>query len=177
VFEGADYTAAGTFNTGANRIRGFEIGVAGNVTDAWSVQGGLTVMESKVTKSFTPANVGKALANFAKVQAQFQTRYQFTDQFAMGAAVKYKSRRYGGQPDTAAPFTTNPDGSYFYQRPVPTYTVGDMFVEYKVNENIDLRLNVNNITNEKYYLAVYRSGAFLYKGDARQVVGTLNVSF
>lgn len=177
VFEGADYTAAGTFNTGGNRVRGFEIGVAGNVTEAWSVQGGLTVMDSKVTKSFTPANVGKTLANFAKVQAQFQSRYQFTDKFAMGAAIKYKSARYGGQPDTAAPFTTNADGTFFYTRPVPGYAVGDLFAEYKISQNADLRINVNNITDKDYYLAVYRGGFFLYKGDARQIVGTLNLSF
>jgi len=177
VMEGADYTSAGTFNTGSNRVRGVEIGVAGNISDAWSIQGGLTVMDSKITKSFTPANVGKMLANFSKVQAQLQTRYQFTDKFAMGAAVKYKSARYGGQPDTAAPFTTNADGSFFYQRPVPGYAVGDFFAEYKVAENIDLRLNVNNITDKDYYLAVYRAGFFLYKGDGRQVLGTLNISF
>jgi catecholate siderophore receptor len=46
-----------------------------------------------------------------------------------------------------------------------------------VNESIDLRLNVNNITNEEYYLAAYRAGFFLYKGDGRQIMGTLNVNF
>ena len=177
VLEGNGYSAEGTFNSGKNRVRGLELGIAGNINEKWSIQGGLTVMESKVLESATPANVGKMVANFAKYQAQLQTRYQITDAFAMGAAVKYKSRRYGGQPDTAAPFTTNPDGSYFYQRPVPAYAVADLFMEYKVNENIDLRLNVNNITDKDYYLAVYRSGSFLYKGDARQIVGTLNLKF
>lgn len=176
VMEGVDYDSAGTFNSGKNRVRGFEIGVAGNVTDAWSMQGGITLMETKVLKSFTAANVGKTLANVAKFQAEFQTRYQVTDQFALGAAVKHKSKRYGGQPDTAAPFTTTANG-FTYSQPVPAYTVGDLFAEYKFNENIDFRLNVNNVTNEKYYLAVYRAGFFLYKGDARQIVGTLNFNF
>ncbi|HEX7874869.1 MAG TPA: TonB-dependent receptor [Sphingobium sp.] len=174
---GADYTSTGTFNTGQNRVRGFEIGASGNITDAWSVQAGLTVMESKVQKSYTAANVGKTLANFAKFQFDLQSRYQFTDQFAMGFAVKHKSKRYGGQPDTAAPFTTNSDGSYYYSIPVPAYTVGDLFMEYKINNNMNLRLNVNNITDTNYYLAVYRSGAFLYKGDGRQVMGTLSFDF
>lgn len=177
VMEGEGYTATGTFNSGKNRVRGVEVGIAGNLTPEWSLQGGLTLMQSKVLQSATPANVGKQVANFARFQAQFQTRYQFTEQFAMGFAVKHKSRRYGGQPDTAAPFTTNADGSFYYQRPVPAYTVGDAFLEYKFNENMDFRLNVNNITNEDYYLAVYRGGFFLYKGDARQIAGTVNVKF
>ena len=60
---------------------------------------------------------------------------------------------------------------------MPAYTVGDIFAEYQFNKNLDFRLNVNNVTNEDYYLAVYRSGSFLYKGDARQIVGTLNLRF
>ena len=168
-------------------MRGFELGLAGNVTDEWSIQGGLTVMDSKVLKSANvgisaaqlalgATNVGKELANFAKVQAEFQTRYQFTDKFAMGAAIKHKSKRYGGQPDTGAVFTQTA-GGFTYSQPVPAYTVGDMFFEYKFNNRIDLRVNVNNITDEDYYLAVYRAGFFLYQGDARTIVGTVNVKF
>ncbi|MCB2080942.1 MAG: TonB-dependent receptor, partial [Novosphingobium sp.] len=177
VLEGNGYDAAGTFNSGKNRLRGIELGLAGNITPAWSMQGGVTLMDSEVRESAAPENVGKTLANFAKFQAQFQTRYQITDKFAMGFAIKHKSKRYGGQPDTAAPFTTNDDGSFTYTRPVPAYTVGDAFAEYKFNQNLDFRLNVNNITDEDYYLAVYRGGFFLYKGDARQIVGTLNLRF
>ena len=177
VLEGSGYDSAGTFNSGKNRLRGFELGVAGNITPAWSMQGGLTLMDSEVRKSADPENVGKTLANFAKFQASFQTRYQVTEKFAMGFAVKHKSKRYGGQPDTAAPFSTNDDGSFTYSRPVPAYTVGDVFAEYRFNQNLDFRLNVNNITDEDYYLAVYRGGFFLYKGDARQIVGTLNLRF
>ena len=178
VIEGIPgYTATGSFNSGSNRVRGLELGVAGNVTDAWSVQGGLTWMESEVTKAANPLNVGKTLSNFAKFQASFQTRYQLTEKFAIGGAIKHKSRRYGGQPDTAAAFDPNPGGSFFYTRPVPAYTVGDIFAEYHVNDNVELRLNVNNITDTNYYLAVYQGGFFMYKGDGRQVVGTVSVKF
>lgn len=177
VLEGAGYSSVGSFNSGSNRVRGLELGIAGNLTDAWSVQGGLTWMGSEITKAANPLHVGKTLSNFAKFQASLQTRYQVTDKFAIGGAIKHKSRRYGGQPDTAAAFMTNPDGSFFYTRPVPAYTVGDIFAEYHVNDNIELRLNVNNITDTKYYLAVYQGGFFMYKGDARQVLGTLSVKF
>jgi len=177
VIEGNGYEATGTFNSAKNRVRGIELGLAGNITPEWSMQGGLTVMDAKILRSATPVRVGKTLSNFAKVQAQFMTRYQASEKFALGFSVKYKSKRYGGQPDTAPALGTNPDGSSFYSRPVPAYTVGDAFVEYKFNRNIDFRLNVNNITDEDYYLAVYQGGFFLYKGDARQITGTLNVKF
>jgi len=187
VMEGADYTTVGTFNTGKLRVRGFEAEVSGNITDKWSIQGGFTVMKSRVLESanvgLTTAqlalgatNVGKTLANFADFQASLQTRLQVTDAFALGGTVRHKSRMYGGQPDTAAAFTQGPAG-YTYNQPVPGYTVGDLFMEYQFTDRIGLQLNVTNVTNEDYYVAVYRSGTFLYKGDARQVVGTLNVKF
>lgn len=187
VMEGADYTTTGTFNTGKLRVRGFEAEASGNITDKWSIQGGFTVMKARVLQcanvgiaapqlALGATNVGKTLANFADFQASLQTRLQVTDAFAIGGTVRHKSRMYGGQPDTAALFTQTATG-YAYNQPVPAYTVGDLFMEYQVTDKIGLQLNVTNVTNEDYYVAVYRSGTFLYKGDARQVVGTLNVRF
>lgn len=174
---GGGYVPDGTGNTGKNRVRGVELGLAGNITPEWSMQGGLTVMDAEVLESASdPESVGKTLSNFADFQAQFQTRYQIGD-FALGFAVKHKSKRYAGQPDAAPAYGTRPDGSFYYSQPVPAYTVGDLFAEYRFNRNMDFRLNVNNLTNEDYYLAAYRSGAFVYKGDARQIVGTLNLRY
>ncbi|MES2337261.1 MAG: TonB-dependent receptor [Pseudomonadota bacterium] len=188
VMEGADYNSFGSFNTGKLRVQGAEFSVVGNITDQWSVQGGVALMRAKVLESANAGisaaqlalgatNLGKTISNFANTSVEFLTRYQFTDQFAMGAAVKYKSRRYGGQPDTAAAYSYSAAGQFAYTQPVPAYAVGDFFAEYKVNETIDFRLNVNNITNKEYYLAAYRAGFFLYKGDGRQVVGTLSIGF
>lgn len=180
VFEGSGggYTPDGTGNTGKNRVRGIELGIAGNITPEWSIQGGLTFLDTEVLESAVSAdNVGKTLANTADFQASLQTRYQFTDAFAFGAAVKHKGDRYGGQPDTAAAFVTLPGGGFAYSNTVPAYTVADVFAEYQFNPNLSLRVNVNNVFDEDYYLAVYRSGRFLYKGDARQAMATLNLRF
>jgi catecholate siderophore receptor len=60
---------------------------------------------------------------------------------------------------------------------VPSYAVYDLFGTYVVNDHLDLRLNVGNVTDEAYYLAAYRSGSFLYLGDARNVRFTVNYEF
>ena len=175
---GGGYTPEGTGNTGKNRVRGFELGLAGNITPAWSMQGGVTYVDTEILESAVDAaNVGKELANTAHWQASLQTRYQVSDAFAFGGAVKYKGDRFGGQPDTAARFGTRPDGSFYYTNTVPAYTVADLFAEYTFSRNMSLRVNVNNVFDEDYWLAVYQSGAFLYKGDARQVVATLNLRY
>ena len=60
---------------------------------------------------------------------------------------------------------------------MPSYTVFDVFGTYQFNEQLDARLNVGNVTDEEYYLAAYRSGSFLYYGDARNVRLTVNYAF
>ena len=103
-----------------------------------------------------------------------QLRYRLTDKLAIGGAMKYESKKYAGQPDTAAGF--NPTTGQ-YSQPVPSYTVYDLFASWQFTETLDARLNVGNVTDEEYYLAAYRSGSFLYFGDARNVRLTVNYEF
>ena len=170
VMEGADYDVVGTFNSGKNRVRGVELDLVGKLGDRLTVQAGFTTMKSKVLASATPAHVGKMLSNFARHQASATLKYGFSEDFSLGVAGKYKSRRYGGQPDTAAGYTA----AGVYSQPVPMYVVYDLFANYSFTRDFEARLNIGNVTDKDYYLAVYRSGSFLYKGDARNVRLTFN---
>ena len=161
------------WRTGKNRVKGVEFGLAGNITDKLSGQAGITLMDSEVLESYTPANVGKTLSNFAEKSASALLRYQLTPSFGFGGAVKYESKRYAGQPDTAAAYDT----AGRYTQPVPSYTVWDLFADYRIDKRTKVRLNVANLFDKDYYLAAYRSGSFLYKGDARNAKLTLNYEF
>lgn len=48
----------------------------------------------------------------------------------------------------------------------------DAFASYEFTNRLKAQLNITNLTDEDYYLAAYRSGAFTYIGDARQAVVT-----
>jgi catecholate siderophore receptor len=170
VMEGANYDTVGTFNTGANRVRGIEVGIAGDITENLSAQVGAARLQSRVLDSVTAVNIGRPLSNFAEKSFSAQFKYQLTNAFSFGAVARYESDRCGGQPDTAAGYT--PAGQC--AQPVPAFTVYDAFAAYRFSKKLDLRLNVLNLANKDYYTAVYRSGAFLYKGDARAVRLTLN---
>ncbi|WP_081696365.1 TonB-dependent siderophore receptor [Thiomicrorhabdus sp. Kp2] len=174
VMEGDGYTSTGTYNTGKNEVQGIELGLAGNITDKLSGQVGLTLMKSKILDSAIAANIGKTLSNFADNSASAQLKYQFTDKFDFGGSAKYESVRYAGQPDTAAGYSSTTGE---YSQPIPEYWVFDAFANYRFNKNLDVRFNINNLLNEDYYLAGYRSGSFLYKGDARNYRVTLNYDF
>lgn len=168
------YTTEGTTNTGALRIQGVEFGLVGNVTEKLSVQAGLALMSSEMTKSHPSAaaaqNVGHELANFADKTASVLGRYQATRAFSFGGAARYASQRCGGQPDTGVSYS---NGSC--SQPVPAYTVYDAFAEYRINKNYRVRANILNLTDKDYYTTAYQGGFFLYKGDARRAYLTLEI--
>lgn len=169
------YATTGTLNTGKNRVQGIEIGATGNITEKLSAQFGAATMKAEVLESVVaPDSEGRTLSNFADDSVFLQLRYQLTPAFAFGGTVTYASERFAGQPDSAAGWnaTTN---DYAYE--VPAYTVFDLFASYEFSEKTSLRLNVGNVTDEDYYLAAYRSGAFTYIGDARNANLTLSYSF
>lgn len=171
---GNAYSTVGNVNSGANRVYGIEFNLVGNITEQLSAQFGAALMDAEVLRSNVPATEGLTLSNFADNSAFLQLRYQATPQFSFGGGVTYSGEVYAGQPDTAAGFDVARDE---YSYTVPDYTTFDLFATYKVTEQMNLRLNINNVTDENYYLATYRSGSFTYIGDARNARLTLSYSF
>lgn len=173
VMEGADYDSIGTFNTGKSRVRGVEFGLVGAITPELTVQAGAAFMKSKVLESATASNIGHPLSNFADKSAFVQAKYQVLSNVAVGATATYESDKCAGQPDTGAGYTADGQCS----QPIPGFTKYDLFATYRFNKNLDARLNVLNVSDKAYYLAAYRSGSFVYLGDARAYRVTLNYEF
>jgi catecholate siderophore receptor len=173
IMEGNGYGSTGTYNSGAHTIQGVEFGLSGNLTPKLSAQAGVAFMKSEVTKSATAANVGARLANFADHTASAMLRYQLTPKLAIGTAAKFESERCAGQPDTGVP----DDDSGTCSQPVPSYTVVDAFAHYEIDKRSKVRVNIGNVFDRAYHLAAYRSGSFMYLGDARNVRVTLQHDF
>ncbi len=121
---------------GKNRVDGVELGFAGNITDKWKAFGGYTYLDSKIVKSATPAEVGKEFANIAPHNFSLWTTYQITDDIGVGGGATYASARYANNTNTLS---------------LPNYWRFDAMASYRLTENVDLQLNVLNLTNEFYY--------------------------
>ncbi|MER2491560.1 TonB-dependent receptor [Catenovulum sediminis] len=169
-----DYATLGTLNTGKNRVQGIEFGLSGAITEKLSVQMSAAMMESEILESHDQDSVGLVLSNFADDSAYLQLRYQPTNSFAFGASVTYQSNMYGGQPDTAAGYSS---ATGLYSIEVPSYTVFDAFANYYYSDKLNFRLNVGNVFDEEYWTAAYRSGAFMYLGEARNVRASVTYKF
>lgn len=171
---GDDYSTLGTLNTGKNRVQGVEFSLTGAITDKLSTQFTATFMDSEVLEAFNAENVGLALSNFADDQVYLQLRYDASPSFSFGGSITHKSEMYGGQPDTAAGFN-NEIGDYSIV--VPSYQVLDLFINYYPSDKLNLKLNLSNVTDEEYFTAAYRSGSFMYLGDAPSARASLTYNF
>jgi catecholate siderophore receptor len=159
----------------AYRIRGIDLGMGGNITDTWSLSGGLVLMQSEVTKSLAPSpnlafystNVGRPLANIAHQSFSMLSKYQFNDIWELGGQAVYRSKIYGGTLLAANQGTS-----------IPSYWRFDAFAEAKINKNWRLKLAVNNIFDKRYYDALYQSAApFVLEAPGRADYLTISARY
>jgi catecholate siderophore receptor len=150
---------------GKLRSRGGEIGISGNVTPRLALFGGYTYIDATIRKSVTPANVGKAFPNIPKHAVSMLATYKLTDNFTFGGQAYYQSEIHGGL--LAAGTST-----------VPGYWRFDSVARLKLMSTAELRLNVLNILDKRYYEAIYTSATpFTFVGPGRSANLSLSVSF
>jgi catecholate siderophore receptor len=162
ISNGRGATTAGSQD---QEVTGVEFGVAGNITDAWSLFGGLTLFETEVTDSTIASQIGEMFPNVSEQSFTLTSRYQVTDRFHFGGTAGYNSEKFGG---------TVAAGSTF----VPDYWRVDFFGGYQLTDNMEVSFNVLNATDELYYDALYRSGTpFSYVAPGRSALVTLDIDF
>ena len=79
---------------GDQRVRGFEVGVAGSITDNWQIYAGYAYLNSKVIKSSVAASIGVPLANTPQNTFSLWTTYLLPwYSVQLGGGVQYVDRR------------------------------------------------------------------------------------
>ncbi len=130
---------------GNQRVDGLEIGVSGHITDNWEILAGFTYLDPKTVFSLVPGTTGMVMVNAARAQGNLWTEYYIDDHWEVGTGFNFLGRRYADLQNTAS---------------VPSYFLWNGMVEYKVNENYSLQMNITNITDETYYdNSYFASGA------------------
>jgi catecholate siderophore receptor len=170
------YTSGQIVAGAAYRVRGLDFEVAGNVTDKWSLQGGLVVMDPKIEKSIVPTNVGLQLANIAPTSFNLLTKYQVMRWLELGGQSVYNSEIKGGSLLAAngnVPYPGAPRPTI-----LPSYWRFDVFAEAKINEHLTYKLYAQNLTNRTYYDAFYQSAQpFIAVAPGRDVLMSVTVTF
>ncbi|WP_374469207.1 TonB-dependent receptor [Phenylobacterium sp.] len=162
--------SAGVYaQVGEAEAKGVEIGVTGAVTDRWDVFGGYTYQDSELVRgAYNIINEGDPLANTPKHSFSLFTTYEVTDAFTLGGGAYYVSKSFGGNQGGA--------GGGANQVFAPSYWRFDAFASYRLRENVDLQLNVQNVADEDYIIRTNGVHHADY-GPARQAILTLNVRY
>ncbi|HEX6859087.1 MAG TPA: TonB-dependent siderophore receptor [Caulobacteraceae bacterium] len=150
---------------GEQKVDGFELTAAGNVNERWSLFGGLTLLDTKITGSPVAGQVGKQFPNVSETSVSLTSRHQITDDLHLGGTAIYASEKFGG---TVEAQSTRVDGYWRF----------DLFGGWEVKEGVELGFNVLNLTDEVYYDAIYRSSTpFSYIAPGRSAAVTLDIDF
>jgi len=166
---------AGTWEYTDQELYGLELGLAGQITDRWSVISGLLLMDSRRKNNSTVDNFrqasdggavnGDELAYTPNISASLWTTYAVTDSWTIGAGLQYVGESVIGRPDDAS--RVIPNDQYGSNSELPDYIVFNAMTSYKINENVTVRLNVDNVFDEVYAVSSNWGGTRAILGAPR----------
>lgn len=147
---------------GEQRVDGFELGASGDITPRWHVFGGYTFLDSEIVDDGPNAtDDGNEIPNVPTHSLSIWSTYDLLDDWTLGGGATYMSSRFGNTGNTVE---------------VPDYWRFDGMASYSVTENVDLRLNVENILDKKYYDKPYVTH-FATVAPGRSVVLSTDFTF
>lgn len=128
-------------NVGEQKVKGFELGFSGDFTEHWHGFGGYTYLDATLeSNGYNVAQNGNRFPNTAKNSLSLFTTYDVTEDFTVGTGAYYMGKVYGNTANTLS---------------IPSYWRFDLTSSYKMSEFLTLRLNVQNLTDERYYDKAY----------------------
>lgn len=126
------------------RVSGVELGLTGDITDAWSVAGGYAYQDSEILSNQSAAvQAGARLAQTPEHSFSLWNRYDFNDAWGAGLGVIYVAERFAGTENILTPASNTV---------MDEYVRVDAAVFWKLNQNFRLQLNVENLLDEDYYV-------------------------
>ena len=162
----------GTYsNIGESKVDGLELSASGNITEKWAVSAGYTYLDSELTKNGYSCRGttctdqsgynGNQMPNVPKNSATLWSTYKVLPKLTIGAGAVAMDKVFGDAANT---------------KYVPGYVRYDAMARYNVNKNVDLQLNVNNLTDKRYFTKAY-SSHYATEAEGRSAVLSLNFKY
>lgn len=149
---------------------GFEFDVTGQLPGNVDVWFSYAYIDAQVDKDAKDTGLGVALKrgdellNIPKNSASLQISKQFSvvdRALTLGAGANYVDERLGQR------------GSDFY---LPSYTVANMFAKYDISSELEVKLQVDNLFDRKYFPNAYTQ-IWVQPGEPRTVDFTVSYQF
>jgi catecholate siderophore receptor len=123
--------------TGSQRTNGFELGVNGSVTRAWSVAGGYAYQDAFITSTTTAALAGAQVALVPHHTFSLWNHYRFRPKWSAGLGVSNRTDMFAAVDITVT---------------LPGYTRVDAALYYSPTQKVRVQANAENLFNRNYYL-------------------------
>ena len=168
---------------GSARVQGVTLGASGRITDAWSIFANYTYLKSKVLQGVDDVFAAQG-RDFTRGDDLLQvpdhafslfTTYDLPHDIQVGYGVTYQGEYYLTQHALVTGATTA------VRTTIPRVKAQDYFVHratiaWSPTEQLELRLNVNNLFDKAYYTRV-RNNGWAMPGDRRNATLTANYRF
>jgi catecholate siderophore receptor len=123
--------------TGGTRTNGFEIGINGSLTRAWSLAGGYAYQDAFISSATTAALAGQQVGQVPHHTFSLWNNYQIARRLGAGLGILHRSDMFAAVDNTVT---------------LPGYTRADAAVFYSLTERWRLQANLENLLDNKYYL-------------------------
>lgn len=129
---------ATTILVDGQETKGLEVGVNGKITSAWSVVGGYAYQHAEITKAQSASiPAGSVVAQVPKSTFSLWNRYDFNETWGAALGLISRTDMYAASDNAVT---------------LPGYTRVDGAIYAKIDKNLRLQLNVENLLNKEYFL-------------------------
>ncbi|PJI48885.1 MAG: TonB-dependent siderophore receptor [Pseudomonas sp.] len=125
---------------GEQRVQGVELGFSGALTPKWKVFGGYTYLDSEILKSSVASDEGNRMPQTAQNNFTLWSTYDVLQNFTVGGGATYVDEQFGNTANSTM---------------IPSYWRYDAMAKYVISKNVDLQLNVQNLTDKRYFDQVF----------------------
>ena len=169
-----DSFTATYFQEGKTRVDGVELGLVGQLSNFWQVSAGIAHMETKQIDQVSRNNAGVVSESSGVRWSPDLTATLWTS-YTMGDLTLGGGARYVSEQDRVITSGTNLSTQNMPE--IPSYWVADAMAAYRVNKNVNLRVNLYNLFDEEYIESLNNSGARARMGVPRSAMFTTELSF
>src|SRR5690554_765218 len=143
--------------SGEKRVEGVELSAVGNITENWSVTAGYTNMDTSVEEGSAITADGTPNLTYSPDEAFTSwTTYRFPSGLIIGGGASYTAGLHRGS-----------DGAAGTPEYTDSYTIFNAVVSYAFTDNLTLRLNAYNLSDEDYVASINKSGYRYAPGTSR----------
>lgn len=140
------------------RVEGFELGLAGNITEDWSVMGAYAWQDGEILSG---SDRGNRPAQLPEQTASLWNRYDFSQAWGVGLGIVHRGAIYAQNSNAVT---------------LKSYTRYDAAVFYDVNDHLGLQLNIENLFDKEYFAAAHNDNN-ITPGSPRAAYLSVRMSF